>query len=211
MSILMAIIIFFGVVSFLYAFWNKLKEDYTSNIIFSAGFISLIGILVFFLITKFGILTRVEFGGIASTGVLFWISLLGGVVGYLIALFKYKLRLFESLEALSIGLLYLILSVFVADTFVHMSLVSLIGSAVIALLLILFYFLESRYRDFTWYRSGKVGFSGLTTVGLFFLLRAVVAFPFPFVLSFLGRVETLVSALLTFLLFFAVYNLSVKK
>ncbi|MEK7526352.1 MAG: hypothetical protein AAB546_02640 [Patescibacteria group bacterium] len=211
MSILTPIIVFFGALCFLYIFWNKLKEDYTSSIIFSVGFFSLIGMFIFYLLTRFLLLAKIEFADINSSGVLFWLTFVGGMAGYTVGLFKYKLRFFESLEAMGVAMLYLILAVFVADTFVGMSLISLAGSTTIALLLILFYFLESRYRDFTWYRSGRVGFSGLTTVGLFFLIRALVAFPFPFVLSFLGRAEILVSALVTFLLFFAVYNLATKK
>jgi len=133
---------------------------------------------------------------------------LGGLVGYSIGLVKFKIRFFESLEAYLAGGLYLILAVFVADAFVYLSVISLIAGTVTALLIILFYFLETRYRYFTWYKSGKVGFSGLLTSGLFFLIRSIVSLFYPFVLSFLGRSESVVSGMVAFLLFLAVYNLS---
>ena len=209
MSILGSLIFAIGSICFLYVFWNKLKEDYLPSTIFSVGFFVLIGVLAFFLSFKFLILPRVSLPQTVSpAGVIFWISLLGGLVGYSIGLVKFKIRFFESLEAYLAGGLYLILAVFVADAFVYLSVISLIAGTVTALLIILFYFLETRYRYFTWYKSGKVGFSGLLTSGLFFLIRSIVSLFYPFVLSFLGRSESVVSGMVAFLLFLAVYNLS---
>ncbi|MBX4205879.1 hypothetical protein KW795_01645 [Candidatus Microgenomates bacterium] len=211
MSIIAILLTIVGVYCFLFFFWNRLKEDYTSHQIFSVGFLSLIGILSFYLITRFLILSHVEIPGIQESGILFYLGLIGGLIGFIVGLFKFSLRFFESFEALIVGYLYLALAVFVADTFISLSIPSLIGSTVVSLLITFFYFLETKYKNFTWYRSGKVGFSGLATIGFFFLIRAIVALKFSSVLTFLGRFESLIAAILTFLLFFGVYNLSARK
>lgn len=210
MSIFAYIIIFLGVISYLYFYWNRLKEDYTSNLIFSSAFFVLIGILIFYLTGRFLILPNVDVMGFNS-GVLFWLSIFGSILGLSLGVWKYKLRFFETLEAYGVGLLYLVLSVFVSDTFINSSVPSLIASTVVSLLLTLFYFLETRYKNFSWYRSGRVGFSGLFTLGIFFLIRALVAIFFPFVISFFGKFESIGSGILTFILFLTVYNLSQRK
>jgi len=74
----------------------------------------------------------------------------------------------------------------------------------------LFYFLETKYKKISWYRSGRVGFSGLTTAAIFFLLRAAISPFYPNLLTFSGSFEYLFSGLVAFILFFLVYNLAIK-
>lgn len=210
MSILTISLAFFGVLTFLYFFWNRLKEDYTSNIIFSTAFYVLTGILTSFLILKFLVFPQIDFADL-QTGLEFWLAILAGAIGVAVGIFRFKLRFFETVEACGVGLLYLLLAFTLSDTFGNLSIVSLAVSTGISLLLVLFYFLESKYRTFTWYKSGKVGFSGLTVLGIFFLLRALVAIFYPSVLFFLGKLESIPAGVVSFALFFAVYNLAKQK
>lgn len=131
--------------------------------------------------------------------------------GFLISIQRFKLKLFEAFESVSIASLYLLLIIFLADALKNSSWSSLVASAIFVALISIFYFLESRYKKFTWYRSGKIGFSGLTSLGIMFLLRGILAIPFPFVLSFLGKVEGLVSSVTAFVLFLALFNLARQK
>ena len=211
MSIVYFAIVFLGVFAYLYFFWKRLKEDYTPLQIFSAGFYILIGIFMGFMVSKLLIAKWFLGFSLYEPGVHFWLSALGSFGGFILALVKFRLKFFETFEAYGVGLLFLVLAVFITDTFSSLSMVSLVGSTAVALLLVLFYFLETKYKNLRWYKSGKVGFSGLVTLGIFFLVRGSVALKFDFVLTFLGRIESLISLILTFFMFLAVYNLSGQK
>jgi hypothetical protein len=211
MSIVYAPLLFLGVFCYLYFFWNRLKEDYVSLQIFSSAFYILGGILGGYLLSKFLVASRLMVFGVYETGVHFWLSVIGSAAGFAISIFRFKLKFFETFEAYGMGLIYVLLSVFVVNTFSALSIVSLIASTSVALLIVLFYFLETKYKNISWYKSGKVGFSGLVVLGIFFLVRGAVALKFDFVLTFLGRIESVISLILTFFIFLAIYNLSQQK
>src|SRR4029078_9991371 len=116
MSIFALTIIFGGVICFLYFFWNRLKEDYISTLTFNSAFYILLGILVFYVIGRFLLLPHINFAGFES-GFLFWFCALGSILGLLLGILRYKLRFFETLEAYGVGLMYVVLSVFIYDTF----------------------------------------------------------------------------------------------
>lgn len=186
-----------GVLIFLFLFWKKLREDYTSNQIFSTAFLALLGIGIGFLISyKFLPLWW------------FWLELVLGGIGFTIGILKHNLRPFEVIEALIISLAPWLALNFLYDSVIKTSLPSFLAFFSIVCLITLYLFLDSHYKNFSWYASGRIGFSGLATLGIFFLLRASLAYFFPLVISFLGRVEVIFSGISAFISFLILYNLS---
>lgn len=186
-----------GILVFLYLFWRRIKEDYSSNMIFSTAFFTIIGIVA-------GSLLGHSFLSLWW----FWTSFLGGALGLTLGIFKFKLRFLETIEAGTVSLMPWVVFIFWADSIKSSSIVSFVYSVGIVALIGLYYFLDHHYKEFSWYKSGRVGFAGLTTAGIFFALRAAIAIFSPNVLSFAGRGEALVSALSAFIFFFMTYNLS---
>ena len=181
----------------MFLFWKRLREDYPSNFIFTTAIFVIVGVLAgFFLSAKFFPLWW------------FWASFLGGSLGYGVGALKYKLRFFESFEALVLGLFPWLGGYFFLDSIVNSSIVSLGATFLVLGLLSLFALIDKHYKNFTWYRSGRIGLAGLTTLGTFLLLRAAIASFFPHVLSFAGKLEPLVSGVLAFFVFLATFNLA---
>lgn len=185
---------------FLYFFWDRLKEDYTSDFIFSTAFFIITGFILGSLVAS-----------IYFPSYWFWAGFLGVMTGVLYGIKKYKFKVTEITEASTVSLLPCMMLYYVFDSIVNKNTVSLFASVVMGLLMILFFVLQKHYRRFTWYRSGRVGFAGLSVLGLFFLIRAAVAVYFPFVLSFAGRHEVYLSSLVSFILFMGVFNLARGK
>lgn len=193
MSFLISVL---GILLFLFVFWKKLKDDYSSQIIFSsAGFILVGGVL----------------GNLISNWVLaqwfFWMSLTGAFVGLGAAVLKYRQRFYETFEAAVISALPVVATFFLKDSVINSSLLSFGAFVAMLILGFVYYLLDANYREFSWYRSGKIGFSGLAIAGLFFLSRAGVAIFYPSVLSFVGKSEIYLSGSLAFLFFLMVFNL----
>lgn len=190
----------FGVIVFLYLFWKRLKEDYPANQIFSTAFYMLLGALFISLLAK---RTIPEWW--------FWTNLSGLFLGLLLGIVRYKLRIFETIEAAAISLLPWFGLYFLGDSVKTAQISSFIGFLIISGLVSLFFVFDAHYKNFTWYKSGRIGFSGLTTLGLFFLLRATFASFFPDVVSFVGKYDALISAVVSFASFLAVFNLARKE
>lgn len=197
-----------GAISFLFIYWKKMRHDYTRDMVFASGF----SILLLVVLSTFISIYMVRF--VPSTNIFdrqqlwFW----GAVIGYLIAftlnIVNSKFKFFESLEASGIGLFAWLGFIFVANGINSRDLSSLIASGLIVSLFIFYLFLEKKYRRFTWYKSGRVGFAGLITLGLFFLIRSGISIYGGSMLSLAGRVEVVLSSVIAFLLFFSVYHLS---
>src|SRR3989344_4643198 len=100
---------------------------------------------------------------------------------------------------------------FLVNSVAFASTSSLVASVFILLLILIYLFSDAHYRKFTWYKSCRIGFSGLTVAGLFFLTRSLVALAFDNVLSFVGKTEIYISALLAAVSFFTVFSLSKKE
>lgn len=186
-----------GVLFFFFLFWKKLKEDYDSESIFTFAVFIVVGIGIF---------------SFASQKILpqwwFWANCLGAVLGFILGRLKFKFRFFESLEATTIGLLPWLSFIFLQDAISSTNLPSLIAFIVLLLVIAFYAFLDAHYKKFTWYKSGKVGFSGLTTLGVLFLIRTAVAAGFPSMLSFLGPIDSIISGVIAFTSFLLVFNLS---
>ena len=191
---------FLGAFFFLFLFWKRLKEDYVSRDIFSAAFYILAGITLSWLISK-NFLPRWWF----------WLAFLGVVLGGTWAVIKFKLRVFEALEGLVFGLLPWLSLIFLLDSVRNANTLSLIGFLVILIFLLSFVAIDSRYKRFTWYKSGRVGFSGLTILGAFFLLRTFIAGSFTDMLSFAGRIDAIFSGVVAFISFLMIFNIARQK
>jgi len=196
-----------GILGFLFFFWRRLKEDYTSTQIFSFAFI----VLTFMLSGLFiglGLYNFSHTNYFSSQGVWFWGAVIGTIVGFEIGYLKFKLRFFETLEATGISFIFFILTIFLGSSLKQINVKYLAVSLFLGFLIVLFYFLEARYKKFTWYKSGKIGFSGLMVLGIFFLMRSVVALIDPSMLSFIGKFDAIADSIAAFLFFLSIYNLS---
>ncbi len=204
-SLIIGLII--GVLGFLFLFWRRLKEDYSSNQIFSFGFIVvgfvLLGFLVGFAI--YNIQHTIYFN---SRGLWFWGSFIFGSIGFFVAERSIKLKFFETLESANLGFLFLMFSIFIVNSLEKVDLKLLLFAGVVGGLIPLFFFLNSKYKSFTWYKSGKIGFAGLSILGIFFLVRSVVALIDPSMISFIGRIDAIPDSIAAFIFFAALYNLS---
>lgn len=201
MSILYGLVsIVFGALLFLFMYWRRLREDYSGSLIFSSGFTfivaTLVGILVFGLISNFIPDSQI----FDSSESWFWGAFMGNLVALVIVKNKFKLKTVETFEADILGLLSWMCVVYAHNLELRLF-------AACLLLISFFYFIDNRYRSFHWYKSGRVGFSGLLVAGIFFLSKMLLALATPGFVSSVGKVDILLSAVSAFLLFFSLYNL----
>jgi len=187
----------FGILVFLFLFWRRLREDYSANAIFSTALYMLLGV---------GAASYLSWRLFPSWW--FWASFFGTSLGLTFGILRYRLRIFETVEASVISLLPWLGLTFLIDSLTNTNLTSSVGAAAILGLIVAFFLLDKHYKSFSWYKSGRVGFSGLTILGLFFLSRAAIAASITNVLSFSGKYEVFLSAVLAFVSFLLVFNLS---
>lgn len=186
-----------GILLFLFLFWKRLKEDYSSNIVFSFSSLVLLGVLLGYLTSKY--LFPYWF---------FWLEAFGAFLGFTLGIIKYNTRFFETFEALFISFLPWLTLFYLAELIKKPSLAVAVITLLNFGLILLFDFVSIRYKNFSWYKSGKIGLAGLLTSGVFFLLRAAIATLFPSVVSFSGRSEIVLSGVCAFTIFLLIYNLS---
>lgn len=189
MSTFIAILLsLFGVFLFSWTLWRRLREDYPSDDIFSF---------------TLGILTGIFLGVWISDKTplsLFWYSVAGAAAAGTYFARRFGLRVFELLDALSASWFYLSLFLFLAASLTQETKqIFWAYSGVSLASLFLHRFFEKRYRRFSWYPSGRVGFVGLASIAVYFFLRGVVEIGFVFMLSsegeFLSVIVSLVVAL----------------
>jgi hypothetical protein len=183
--------------SFLYLFWRKLKEDYTANQIFNTAFYVLFGIFLFSVLAA-------HFAFVWS----FWLSFVGGLFGLIIGISRYRLKVFEALEGWVLGLLGLTMTFYTYNWLKSFSLTDFAPVVVLFLFIFFYFYMDSRYKQFTWYRSGRIGFAGLVTLGGFFLVRGLVALFYPDMLFFVGKSEPIISGIVSFAAFLILFNLA---
>jgi hypothetical protein len=196
-----------GILGFLFFFWKRLKEDYGNEQIFSFSFI-IAGFIIFGFVMGILFYGKLTTSIISSHGFWFWGSFLFGVIGFGIAHIKFRLRFFETLEAAGLGFLFFSLFFSLVNSVVNKDIKLLAFSIFQAILIYFFFFLDSRYKRFTWFKSGRVGFAGLVILSVFFLGRAIVALINPSMLSFTGKFDAIISSTTSFIFFLILYNLS---
>lgn len=187
-----------GGLIFLFLFWKRLKEDYSSEQIFAVAFFQLMAI-------GLGI-------GVASFFVnwWFWIIFVLLAIAILIGITKHKLRGLEALEASVFSLIPWLSLYFLYDSIKTSRVSSLIGFLLFLGAIGVFTLIDSRYKSFSWYKSGKVGFTGLVVLGLIFLIRSILAIFFQNVLSLVGKADIILSSVVAFAAFLLLFNLSRK-
>jgi len=192
-NILVAII---GILIFLFIFWKRLKEDYASEIIFQSAVFILVGIAVANLLTL-----RI------STNSFFWSSLVGALLGLSLSILRFRIKFYESLEALIIAGLPWLGLVFLENSVTTQSLSSFLAFLAILIMVFVSYWLDTHYKGFTWYKSGRIGFAGIATASIIFLTRAGLAIRGVAMISLVGRFEAVISGAMAFCGFVLLYNL----
>lgn len=174
-----------------------MKEDYIASQIFAtASYVLVVGSLA---------ITCAHF---ILPSWWFWFAVLGVTLGAYLGVKRFRLRFFELLEALVAGFLPVLLVFFIYWGITMSSFLSYQIAGFIFSLTILFYVLDAHYKKFTWYRSGRVGFSGLVILGVFFLARAIVAISDVSVITLVPSYEVFVSGVAAFSTFLALFILA---
>jgi len=188
-----------GVFVFIYLFWKRLRDDYLSEQLFTTSFFVIIGLVIGLFVSR-----------LIAFQWWFWLGAAGICLGAGAAVYRYRLRAFEVVEALAFSFLPWVGLIFISDSINYLSLASFLGFVICALLMALFIYFDRHYKNFSWYTSGRVGFSGLAISGIFFSLRGLVAIFFPFVLSFVGKYELVLSWVSALIFYILVFRLSKK-
>jgi hypothetical protein len=191
---------FLGVLVFLFLFWKRLKEDYASEIIFKTAFSIIIGILI-----GWGISFKF------FPNLFFWTSLAGALVGLTFAILKFKVRFYESLEAFILSSLPWLAFVFLEDSVGNASLSSFLGFTGILILVFESFWLDTHYKNFSWYQSGRVGFAGLATAATAFLVRSLLAIKGVAMLSLVGGQEAVVSGVVALTCILLIFDLGRRE
>lgn len=170
---------------FLFIFWKKLKEDYASDIIFQVTTWILVGMALGLTVSKIFLPTW-----------FFWLALMGGLIEFVFMLLKFKLKFNQSLEAFILAGMPMISLMFFADSVTNFSLNSFIAFIGSLVLLFLAFWFDTHYKSFAWYKSGKIGFSGLAIGAVFFLARTVIAIFNVVMISCVGKADAIISGIL---------------
>ena len=140
----------------------------------------------------------------------FWLCFLGICVGIAIFIYRFKLKLFEIVDAVVAGLFPWLIFLYLADSAGTKSVFSLGGFFILLAIYLFYRYIDVRYKRFVWYRSGRVGFSALAVLGILFVLRSLAGFANVDMLSFVGKADIYISAIVSFLVFFGMYHLARK-
>lgn len=188
-----------GIICMFFLLWFKLKEDYHYERIFNFAFI-----------ISFFIGLALIFSNYFYSNYWFWINLVGLIIGYVVALLTQKIKFYESLDAIVIAMLPHLGLVFLFNSVINSSLSAFIAFWIVTFFVFIYFYIDANYRKFNWYKSGRVGFSGLFVAGLFFLVRAILSYFYPTTISILGSFDLYLSATFSFLFFLLLFNLSRK-
>lgn len=206
-----------GILGFLFLIWKKLKDDYTSPQIFTFAFIVsaflLAGIILGSFITNLNNLSTAIFN---DSGLWFWVGFVALAIGFVVG-YKtqkggkdFKPRQYELLEGVCTGFIFFLIPIFFVSGVVNENIKILTFAIFLGFLLYLYFMLNKNYKKFTLYKSGKLGFASLTILGIFFFVRTIVAIIDPSMLSFIGKLDAVVSVLVSFIFFISLYRLSQK-
>lgn len=188
-----------GIIIFLFLFWKRLKEDYAAEIIFKSAFYILVGVAVGWVVSfKF------------FPPAFLWLAFFGALAGLGLSVRSFRVRFYETLEAMIIGSLPWISLTFLKDSVLGSSLPSFIAFLAILVVIFVYYYFGQHYKEFGWYKSGKIGFSGLATLAIIFLVRSGVALAGVPMVSFLGKYEAVASGVAAFVSFMLIFNLGRK-
>jgi hypothetical protein len=189
-----------GILIFLFLLWKTLKDDYQYEKIFSLGFVVLVSVAVSILVLNF-------------TPYLYWFWIMGTIMTISIALAirKQRMKFFEVIEGFAISILPWLSFYFLNDSIQKSSLSSFLAFWLTLICIFIYFLLKNYYRTFSWYKSGRVGFAGISTLLIFFIVRMISSIFFPYIISFSGKSEIFFSGSTALLLGILLYNLYSKK
>ena len=136
---------FFGIIISLFIFWKRLREDYSGEIIFNSIFIVFISLFTAHLVS-------LRFFPVWF----FWADFLAVLIGLTIAVYKNKIRFYESLETLTFSLTPLLSLFFLQDAVKNSSLFSFVAFTVMLLLIFVFYYIDTHYKNLLLLLSSQV-------------------------------------------------------
>lgn len=174
-----------GAFIYLFTIWRRLKDDYVVSHLFTTGFSSLFGM-------SLGIIAAAYL----RLNLWFWIGFFGLILGLIISSLRFHLRFYEVFETAVIGILPLYLIFMLKELIFGFGVGKLMVVLVTGLIIVLFKLLDTNYRSFSWYPSGKPGFAGLTILGLFAVVKSLVAIYFPDMVSFSGKIDVYISCVI---------------
>lgn len=190
----------FGIMFVFFFLWKRLKDDYHYEKIFNLAFFVILAQFIGFVVASNFLPTY-----------WFWIELGFIALAFVLTIQKQKIKLFESLDGVTLGFLSWLSLYYMVEAVAKSSLSSFVAFWVCLLLVFLFFFLDTQYRRFSWYRSGRVGFSGLVTLILFFLIRLIFTFTFPYLVSLSGSFDMYLSGISLLTFFILLYRLSINS
>ncbi len=217
-------ILFFLIAAFSFSFvlWRKLKDDYYNAEIFKFTIFIFIGFVA-------GWWIALSFANSFS----FWITIIAPFIVGSYVHRRLGLRFFEVIDALAPAwfafLFFSYSGVFLSHIINQNSLVLkiptwfVLAEIVLALFSTVFYrYLLVRYRRFSWYPSGKVGFAGLASTGIYFIVRSLInivaSIISPTIFLNLGRVgisveliNAIIGLLLAGVVLYVLYSRSGRK
>lgn len=185
---------------FLYILWNKLKEEYSASLIFSAGFTITIAVIL-------GNIIAFRF----FPQYWFWASFLGVFLGTIISVYRYRFSFFEFVDSVVISI-HPWLGLIFLDKFassLNVKVLLLVFQTIITAVLYMIF--NKKYKSYTWYRSGRIGFAGFSVLGIYFILRSIIALTLEDMVSFIGLSDAIISGVVSFMSFLMLLNLSRSK
>lgn len=183
----------------LFILWKKLRDDYIASQIFSLGFLIYFSVLIYFVSRKYFSFPYSE-----------WLVLLIPFLITLIYSKRNRLRLNEVVNAL-------VPSYLVAHFYFYVTLIIagyrtnyIIAIFVILVLTLIFSVTEKKFKNFSWYKSGKVGISGLLIFALMCIINAIIALLSPSMVFFSGKLNAIILIILALISATAIFTLSRK-
>lgn len=182
-----------GAFAFSFVLWKKLREDYANEDIFKFTIFIFIGLVIGWWIA-----------GSFARDFSFWLTIL---VPFILGTYVHRrlgLKFFELIDALSpawFSFLFFSYSGVFLSHLVHSNSLNIktptwfvIGEIILSIASIFLYrFLLVRYRRFSWYPSGKVGFAGLSSLAVYFIVRSlfetIASIVSPTILLHLGKIN----------------------
>lgn len=182
---------------FLFVFWKNLKDDYIPSQIFSTALI----VLVF---AGIGCFLSTVFKSYA-----FWLISLSLFIGYIIGSVKCGIKFYEGFDSFIISSLIAFTATFpIVYKFWQLNLILFYSATVISV--VVFHIIKKNFKSFIWYKSGRRGFSGLFTLGIFFLIRSMVAIVRPESILLLTEYDIFISGLISSISFLNIFVLGGK-
>ncbi len=183
---------------FLFVFWRGLKEDYIPSQIFTTSFAVIFAASIAFLLSEF-----------FFKQYRFWFLVTALIIGYVIGSKKSGVKFYEGWDSVVVALLLSLIASVVA-LYRYWNINWILFYLSITLSLIIFFTLKKVYKTFIWYKSGKRGFPGLFTIGIFFLIRSVISFVKPDFTLMLTEYDMFFSGLISFMSFLNIFVLANK-